>query len=61
MANISYSVLNRKPPGKRKFPDKRFIEEILCRKESNSGEPLPSNVEGNPERSLDINQETSRD
>ena len=42
-------------------PDKRFIEEILCRKESNSGEPLPSNVEGNPERSLDINQETSRD
>ena len=43
------------------LPSKRFIEEILCRKESNSGEPLPSNVEGNPERSLDINQETSRD
>ena len=42
-------------------PSKRFIEEILCRKESNSGEPLPSNVEGNPERSLDINQEACRD
>lgn len=42
-------------------PDERFIEEILCRKESNSGEPLPSNVEGNPERSLDIHQETCRD
>lgn len=42
-------------------PDERFIEAILCRKESNSEEPLPSNVEGNPERSLDINQETCRD
>lgn len=42
-------------------PDERFIEEILCRKESNSGEPLPSNVEGNPERSLDTSQETCRD
>lgn len=42
-------------------PDERFIEEILCRKESNSGEPLPSNVEGNPERSLDTYQETCRD
>ncbi len=34
-------------------PDERFIEEILCRKESNSGKPLPSNVEGNPERKLE--------
>ena len=34
-------------------PDKRFIEEILCRKESNSGELLPSNVEDNPERKLE--------
>jgi hypothetical protein len=42
-------------------PDKRFIEEILCRKESNSGEILPSNVEDNPERSLDNHQETCRD
>jgi hypothetical protein len=42
-------------------PDERFIEEILCRKESNSGEPLTSNVEGNPERSLDNCQETCRD
>lgn len=42
-------------------PDERFIEEILCRKESNSGKLLPSNVEDNPERSLDIPQETCRD
>ena len=61
MANISCSVLNRFKVTLRQLSYKRFIEEILCRKESNSGEPLPSNVEGNPERSLDINQETCRD
>lgn len=42
-------------------PDERFIEEILCRKESNSGKTLPSKVEGNPERSLEDIQETCRD
>ena len=33
-------------------PTKGFIEEILCLKESNSGELLASKVEDNPERSL---------
>lgn len=33
-------------------PSKRFIEEILCRKESNSGELPPQHSEDNPERSL---------
>ena len=33
-------------------PLQPFIEEILCRKESNSGEPLPAIAEGNPEPSL---------
>lgn len=35
-----------------KKPSVRFIKEILCRKESNSGKPLSNNFEGNPERSL---------
>ena len=33
-------------------PTERFIEEILCLKESNSGKLLPSSVEDNPERKL---------
>lgn len=37
-----------------KKPDKRFIEEILCQKKSNSGEALLGNAKGNPERSLDV-------
>ena len=32
-------------------PSKRFIEEILCLKESNSEKLLTSNVEDNPEPS----------
>jgi hypothetical protein len=32
-------------------PSQPFIEEILCRKESNSGELPPTTVEDNPERS----------
>ena len=35
-------------------PSKAFIEEILCLKESNSGELLASKVEDNPELSLEI-------
>ena len=35
-------------------PTKGFIEEILCLKESNSGEVLTSNVEDNPEQSPEM-------
>jgi hypothetical protein len=35
-------------------PSQPFIEEILCRKESNSGELPPSNDEDNPERSPEM-------
>jgi len=37
-------------------PSERFIEEILCRKESNSGEILSQFCEDNPERSLNISE-----
>ena len=44
---------NYKLFGAKSLTDEAFIEEILCLKESNSGELLASSVEDNPERKLE--------